>query len=148
MKHFVLALIILLALPSLSEAVKINMNILAQIESNNNAAAYNKKSGARGTFQITRIVLREYNASKGLDLTPESLFDADINREIAIWYVGRIKQYYANNGMSPTLVGILGSYNWGFGNMKKWQKGQKTMPHETIQYINKYQQIDKLYRSA
>jgi hypothetical protein len=43
----------------------VNLDKIATIESNNNPTAHNKKSGAYGTFQITKIALADFNRENG-----------------------------------------------------------------------------------
>lgn len=141
----------------------IDMEALKQIESSGNPKALSP-DGCRGLFQISEIVLKQFNrdsdttpfvknytsgplsGTKGFDvircyqspcvsISVDSLFDPDINRFVANWYLNWISQKV------DTIDEILIVYNWGIGNFRKWQrKGSKfsKLPKETQNYLKKY----------
>ena len=131
---------------STPESFQPNLEAIKQIESSGNPKAFNKASGARALYQITPVVLKEWNQHNpdekyGLD----HLFNPDINTKIAAWYFDRLANHYAPHyGIDPTPENILGMYNWGMGNMKKFAAGEiKSMPLETTNYIQKYKALSE-----
>ncbi len=118
-----------------------NLEAIKQIESSGNPTAFNKGSGARGLFQITPVVLKEWNQKNPKEkYSTKQLFDPEVNTKIAGWYLDRLANHYAPHyGIEPTTENILGMYNWGMGNVKKLKEGKiKAMPPETTNYIKKY----------
>jgi hypothetical protein len=135
-------------------AAEVDMAIIAQIESGGNTLAYNRHSGARGIWQITPIVLREYNEEAHKELlgcyengflvqpiayTKQDLFNPIINKQIAEWYFNRIKNHYLKN--KGSIDDILICYNFGYGNWLKWEWGIKRLPQETRKYIKLYKEL-------
>ena len=114
----------------------INMEIIKGIESSGNPLAFNKKSKARGLYQITPIVLKEWGNFNPKEVYSEQqLFDADINTRIADWYMNnRIPQMLKAYKLSDTPENRLASYNAGIGYLTK----KKPLPLETQNYIKKY----------
>ena len=136
-----------------------------QVESSSNPNAYNEKSGAIGLMQITPIVLKEYNKTpkkyyysvvKELirfndDRTHDILYRSgwpmivshnlyyhDINKHIGTWYLHRLENHYK----CSTIEQILGSYNWGIGNVRKVKYDYDRFPKSVKRYIRK---VLKLY---
>ena len=71
----------------------INMNAIRTIESNGNAFAYNRYSHARGLYQITPIVLKEYNKLNKVNHSEGDLFNPLVNEKIAagiVWPSGSL----------------------------------------------------------
>lgn len=152
----ILAVIIFIGMMAkVVRAEEVNMDIIAQIESNNNPNAYNYKSGARGLYQITEICLKDYNELNGTyqdiysgigikevnkklnNITIEQLFNPVINRRIAEWYLNkRIPQLLAYYNIEDTLDNRLWAYNAGIGKVVKG-----ICPKETRNYIKKYHQL-------
>lgn len=122
-------------------AHSIDLDALAHIESSGNPSAYNKRSQACGLYQITPIVLKQYNAVKGTSLKTRDLFDPKINKTVAEYYLGWLDR------LCETDEEILIAYNWGIGNLRRWQdKGARfeKLPKETRDYILKYRRLTKL----
>ena len=116
----------------------INLEIIKQIESSGNPNAYNKKSKARGHYQITPIVTKEYNAYNKDKVKDEDLFNPETNRKIADWYMNkRIPQMHKAYKLQDTLENRLTSYNAGIGNTRKGR-----IPTETQNYIKKYKTLE------
>ena len=154
--------------PAFAE-IQIDINIIAQIESNYNPVAYNKKSQARGLCQITPIVLREFNImvrKKGyiytdMDAEPErpeflkigsrtnfkkdasvtlkNLFNNSINKAIANWYINERIPQMLKHYKIPD---TMNNRLWVYNaGILKVKKGIK--PEETINYIKKYHHLQK-----
>ena len=118
----------------------VDMSIIAIIESNNNPLAYNRKSGARGMYQITEICLKDYNAWHPTAKMPvNALFKPVEARKVAEWYLSiRIPQMLRYYGLNDTLENRLICNNAGIGNLVKG-----IIPKETRNYILKYIGIAK-----
>lgn len=111
------------------------MPAVSFVESSNNPKAFNKKSKARGLYQITPIVLKEwnnYNPDENYD--KEDLFDSEVNTRIASWYLNeRIPQMLTYYKKPINLDNVLTSYNAGIDYVVKDRK----LPSETVDYIRK-----------
>jgi len=117
------------------EMPDIDFEKIMMIESSGNPKAYNKKSQARGLYQITPIVLREWNQyHPRMKFKDNDLFNKQVNTHIAKWYLTkRIPQMLKVYKLPLTIENILISYNAG---ISKTIKGK--IPKETQEYINKY----------
>jgi len=82
-------LILSLFIFSYCYAEEINLSKIRQIESKNNFFAYNFKSHAIGLYQITPIVLQEYNKFKSSNIISYQLFYPIINEQVAKWYLNK-----------------------------------------------------------
>lgn len=138
-------LILLVAIFTMARAEEIDLNIISKIESSDNPLAYNRISQARGLYQITPICLEDYNnAHPTTTIALNSLYNPQVARKVATWYITRLKQIMAKNGISCQISHILISYNWGIGNFLKWHKAGgnfNNLPKETQNYILKYQKL-------
>ena len=76
---FYIFVLILASLSCYAEPVKIDSNIIAYIESSNNPLAYNKRTGAKGLYQIVNICLEDYNNYHAIKYNEQDLFDERIN---------------------------------------------------------------------
>lgn len=125
--------------------MKINLFAIAMIESGGNPHALNQKSGARGLFQITSICLKEWNNFHPEDKHDSAdLYNPDVNRKIAEWYLDvRIPSMLRAYGMPDTFDMILASYNAGIGVVRKWRKGERHLPQETMDYIQAYKDLTR-----
>lgn len=113
----------------------LNMERIKSIESSGNIFAYNKSSGARGLYQITPIVLKEYNNFHKEKYSKQDLFKADVNEKIARWYINkRIPQMLKYYNRDLSIENILISYNAGISYVVSGKK----LPKETKEYIRKY----------
>jgi len=111
----------------------VNFDIIRQIESGGNPAAYNRNSGARGLYQITDICRRDYNQMTRSGVTPLDLWNPATNEAVARWYMEkRIPQLLRARGHAVTLEAVLTAYNAGIGRV-----GGR-LPLETVNYIKKY----------
>lgn len=112
---------------------KIDLNIIQEIESHGNPKAFNKRSGARGLYQITPICLKHFNSVHGTDYSLEMLFDVEINTKIAKWYISWLEERCDSDKE------VLIAYNFGLKNMRRWKAGEKQLPKETSDYLIKYE---------
>ena len=120
---------------SYADSININLTIIKTIESSGDPNAFNRSSGARGLYQITPIVLKEYNSINKTQYTINDLFDSDINTMIAKWYLTkRIPQMLRYFKKPITINNVLISYNAGINYVVK----ELPLPSETRQYIRKY----------
>jgi soluble lytic murein transglycosylase-like protein len=115
----------------------VDLSVIKHIESRGNPVAYNKKSGARGLYQITPICLKEYNNFHPKQkYTKLDLFRPDINKKIAEWYLNkRIPQLLKYYGLPVTIENTLWAYNAGIGKVVK-----NIQPTETKNYIKHYRE--------
>jgi soluble lytic murein transglycosylase-like protein len=113
----------------------INLDAIAQIESSGNPLAYNKASGARGLFQITRNCLRHYNSVHRKKVTMDELYDPVKNKAVAKWYINWLTTQC--NDVREVLL----AYNWGIGHLWEWDGRDESLPKETRDYIAKYHRL-------
>lgn len=121
----------------------VSLRIVGKIESGGQvfpdvACSFRGCSYGRGRYQVSEIVLREYNQFLGTNYQPGDLFVPEVNLGVASWYLGkRIPQMlrHFKRPVSPTLV--LVSYNAGISYALK---GEADWPRETRNYLRKYQQ--------
>ena len=117
--------------------VYVDMQRIRTIESSGNPRAYNVSSQARGLYQITPIVVKEWNNYHPRDKhTVEQLFSSSINSKIAHWYMNhRIPQMLRYYGVEDTVDNRLVCYNAGVSYVVG---NGKVLPSETVGYIRKY----------
>ena len=60
-------------------ASRLDISIIHQIESSGNPLAHDKGDDSRGLGQITPGVLKDYNTATQQNITPDQLFDVQIN---------------------------------------------------------------------
>ena len=120
----------------MTTAGAVNMGIIKQIESGGNSRAVSS-AGARGLYQIMSITLKSYNQRHRKDYTGKDLFNGEINRKIAGWYLHQripaMLRYYEIPVNTKT---IIWSYNAGISRCKKG-----VMPESTRQYIKQYRRL-------
>ena len=136
-KLVVIVSLLLMSTVAQASEVYIDMQKIRMIESSGNPRAYNKYSHARGLYQITPIVLTEWNNFHPSDKhTLEQLFSSRINSKIAHWYMNhRIPQMLKYYGIEDTVENRLISYNAGISYVVG---NGKVLPSETVNYIRKY----------
>lgn len=118
----------------------IDLSAIATIESSNNPEAYNKRSEARGLYQITPICLADYNKYHTAKIHLNQLFKAKYNTMVAEWYMNkRIPQLLRHYKIADTVNHRLIAYNAGISYLLK----NKTIPTETSNYIKKYNRLTK-----
>ena len=117
--------------------VYVNMQRIRMIESSGNPRAYNVASQARGLYQITPIVLTEWNNYHPRDThTVDQLFSSVVNSKIAHWYMNyRIPQMLRYYKVEDTVNNRLISYNAGIAYVVG---NGRVLPSETVGYIRKY----------
>lgn len=140
-KRIWLALVFMLIFGCYSSAYagRIELKKIISIESRGNSRAYNSRSKARGLCQITPICLREYNNfHKSEQYTLNDLWNPEINKKIAIWYLEvRIPQMLKYYGYEISVENIIISYNAGID----YVVSRRELKQETIDYINKYRRL-------
>jgi hypothetical protein len=123
-----------------SAEVNVDLCTIASIESSGNPNAYNKRTQARGLYQITPICLADYNNfHRNKRISNDDLFKPLMARNVADWYIneripGMLKYY----GIKDTIEARLRCYNSGIGNLRKGR-----LPIETREYIEKYKRLKK-----
>ncbi len=138
--------------------VEIDMDAIAQIESSNQMRAYNKKTQARGLYQITPIVFKDFkeagargdfpkHANWIYQLTPDDSYNPHTNKIIAQWYLTEAIPFYLDNYNIPdTLTHRIFCYCWGIGNVVKWYRAggeYDRLPKEVKAYLKKYKELTK-----
>lgn len=119
-------------------AEDIDMGAISTIESSNNPKAYNKHSGAMGTYQITKICLDDYNLYNAPTIARNALYSPEINFKVAQWYMNkRIPQLLRHYKHEDTIENRIIAYNAGISYVGK------PLPDETIKYIQKYKELSK-----
>ena len=136
----------------------VNMEAIKQIESAGNPKAHNKRTNARGLYQITPICLAHYREETGFYFTMDDMFDPKKNEIVAAWYFGWLER----QGLDD--VEQIIAFNWGIGNLRKYQRDSEKeprcwgkmesdgstsmacadpieLPKETQDYLTKYQAI-------
>lgn len=120
----------------------INLDIIADIESNSNPVAYNEGSGAIGEYQITAIVLQDFNEQLDQHYKVEEMYKTIKSHIVANWYVNyRIPDLLNYYNIPDNLTSRLIAYNWGIRGLKHWFKNGShwnRLPIETRRYIKKY----------
>jgi soluble lytic murein transglycosylase-like protein len=122
-----------------SHAQKIDLKLIAIIESNNNPKAWNKSDGgSRGLYQISPICLKDYNKINKTKYKLNDLFNPVINKKIALWmFEIRIPQLLSRYNKPSTLENRIICYNAGITYVTK----NKTLPKTTVEYIRKYKEL-------
>jgi soluble lytic murein transglycosylase-like protein len=139
LKTLILITLILLAGCDRQEPAwaEVDLKIIASIESNNNANAFNKSSGAVGMYQITQPALSDFNKAHKRQYQLSEMFDPLKAEIVARWYLNsKIPAYLRHYGIADTLENRLWAYNAGIGRVK-----QGIMPRETKEYIKRYKRL-------
>lgn len=125
-----------------ADETNINMTRIAMIESSGNPKAWNKRTDARGMYQIRKIVVDDYNQYHEDKIFFNQMFDKSVNEHVASWYLSnRIPSMLRYFKIPTNELTIIAAYNWGIGNVKKWYRngGQfESLPTETQNYYRKY----------
>lgn len=138
----VMAMFLTIVVPeAYSAQLEVNMDAIKMIESSGNPRAYNKGSKARGLYQITPILLKEWNNfHPKQQYTADSLWDIEVNVEIANWYLhNRIPKMLRYFKKPVTIENVLISYNAGIN----YVVTGNPLPTETKNYIKKYARLTK-----
>ena len=144
-----LIIILILLFSNTAYAHPIDMNALATIESNNNpkACSYKGCKYGRGLYQISEIVLKQYDLErpKNLRIGVDGWIE-EIKRDpyrqtmIADYYLEWIHERVGN--LDDTLI----CWNWGYGNWSKWNRNGSNynkLPKETKDFLKKYNELTK-----
>jgi predicted SPOUT superfamily RNA methylase MTH1 len=117
--------------------IPINLDAIVKVESNGKAKAYNRYSQARGVFQITPIVLVEWNERHHeLRFKHEDLFDQHTSHEVAKWYLSkRIPEMLEYYDKPVNLRNILICWNAGIRAVVLHNQ----LPQETTVFIERYE---------
>ncbi len=133
----ILLLSSMVSVPKADASIYIDMHVLAEIESSNNPKAFNKKTKARGLFQITPICLKDYNIQMNKSLKITDMYDPEKCRTVADWYLSeRIPQMIHGIKRPITVQTILWVWNAGIVALIR-----DRMPKETRDLINKYNRL-------
>lgn len=118
------------------EEVHMDMERIKRIESDGDPRAFNKQDGGRGLYQITPIVLEEWNNFHPTDrLAPTDLWDPAVNFKVANWYMNkRIPQMLRYFKLCDTPKNRIICYNAGIKKLVK----NLPIPQTTIKYLKKY----------
>lgn len=130
-----LLILVLMLIVTSNAYASVNPAIIAEIESSGNPKAYNTRTTATGLYQITPICLRHFNDVHYTNFSMGELFDPKLNTKIASWYLDWLKN------RCSTDEEVLISYNFGYGNMRKWKTGKIQLPQETKNYLLKYKKL-------
>jgi len=127
----------------------VDVGKIIKLESDNNPAAVNEKSGARGLMQILAQggALDDWNANfPDCKFTPDDLFNPWVNVLIGTWYLFvQLPRILRRSGVMVCDELICYSYNWGPGNVIKWWKKDgyvQNLPEETRRYWEKYKALN------
>lgn len=121
---------------------QIDLHAIAMIESSGNPKAIGL-SGDSGLFQITPVLLKEYNALTRSMVHQDDLFHPGVSRKIADWYLHkRIPEMLRRFKKPVTVRNVIIAWNSG---IKTVVKGTK-IPRVTERYLEKYKNFLSLQR--
>lgn len=132
----VLGMLISLSCPVMaSNGLKIDLGVIAKIESSGNPLAIGDNGKALGMYQLHKAVVIDYNKATGSNYKHKDMLNASIAYKVANWYFGDISRMLRHYGKPVTVENILTAYNMGIGNAVKGRKA--------VKYIAKYNRITK-----
>jgi len=127
---------ILAVMAGLVNAQTIDLEAIKEIESGGNPNAVGA-AGEVGLFQIMPVVRKSYNQRTGHRYTRQDLFNPEVNKAIADWYLhDRIPEMLRHYGKAVTVENIIWSYNAGIGRLLNGVK-----PRITERYLQKYRRF-------
>lgn len=131
-----------------AEGAEIDLDVIALIESSggHDTTAYNVNRAYVGKYQIGQAVLDEINHFKKTEYTKHDLLNDETSKYIASWYFERITFYLQHYELPNTVANMCIAYNWGIGNLVKYNKGLKTLPSETRNYLTRYDEYSRVKR--
>lgn len=131
-------LIVFCLLSGKAHADVIDMSVIAKIESSGRPDAFNARSGARGTYQITPVCLADFLQYHPKErITLQDLFDHQINERVARWYLlARIPQLLRHYGLQDTVENRIIAWNAGISFARRG-----VVPAETANFIKKYRRM-------
>lgn len=127
-----------------NEEIKVDMDKIVQIESNNKPEAENKRTGARGLTQIMKPTWKEMTGKMDADWSWDEAFDSDKNLKVGAYYMNtEIPRLLKRFSLPDTIETRLAAYNWGIGHLRKTyinnpNEWLEYVPKETSDYIKKY----------
>ena len=105
------------------------MYAIAKTESSMSPIARNRKTRAKGLYQLTPICLKDLRERWGLLVDPFDPIQATGGAAVYIsWLMRRFPE---------DIRLVLAAWNWGIGNVQKWLRNEKEMPKETKNFIEK-----------
>lgn len=114
---------------------EMDMAKIAMIESSGNPLAHNKRDDSRGLFQITPIVLKEWNQFHKQKHTMNDLWNPLVNEKIARWYMNiRIPAMLKAYKKPVNDHNMIVAWNAGISYVVKGKK----LPPVTVAYLRKY----------
>ena len=133
----VLGLCLMIDVISASEIV--NMKKIKMIESTNNPNAFNLRTNAIGLYQITPVVVADYNDHFKTKLKIHELYDPELNEAVAYWYMNsRIPTFLKYYHIKDTVENRLIAWHDGIGNLRKYLKKERTLGKEMQGFLRKY----------
>jgi hypothetical protein len=150
MGKFVMLILILLSQPCLTcrgyaEAARVDVRIIAVLESGGNPLAYNAKTQAYGKFQIRQCVITDYNTAgpgRSRPLVLSDMYDEFIAEYVADWYIQiALTKYLSYYKIPTTTENYLIAWHDGIGNLIKYLDGRKGLGPEMRAYLKMYAEI-------
>ncbi len=135
-----------------AQEIPLDIAAIVWIESRGDPKA-KSKDNCYGLTQIGEGALKDYNewrkkvssgdSDQQSGYTISDLFNDKKNLEIGTWYLAkRIPQILRAYGIPVTVDNILISYNWGAGNLNKYQAQlNQKLPRETRNYLINYRNL-------
>ncbi|MCP3686070.1 MAG: lytic transglycosylase domain-containing protein [bacterium] len=128
---------------SLCDANSIDVVKICIIESSYRPDAHNIATNARGIMQITKPCLTDYNMyNVNKQYSMDDMFKVAPNVVVGTWYLNkRIPELLRHYEIKDSKNNRLMCYNWGIGNVVKHYREGKSVPRETLDYIEKYRRL-------
>lgn len=132
----VLTIVLLVVVPRARGEEIVDMHKIMMIESHGDPLAWRKQDDSIGLYQITPIVLKEWNNfHSGQKHVRRDLFNPAVNTKIARWYLNqRIPQMLRAYGRPVTIENVIVAYNAGIS----YVVNRKPLPRITRAYLVKY----------
>jgi soluble lytic murein transglycosylase-like protein len=104
---------------------------MVESSNNPNAVSFAGARHGRGTYQVSEVLLLDYNKRFKTSYSPQKLFNPEINKKVCTWAIyEEIPRLLRHYGKGVTLEAVLQSYNIGtFG----YAKGRRN-----ADYVRKY----------
>ena len=125
----IILLILLLVGEVWADEISDLIPILIQIESSGRSWV-TSKDGCRGLCQLSELAWKDV---MDIPYLP-NVYNPKLNVIAGEKYLRLIKKML---GKDYTITNMLICYNWGIGNFRKYQKGEKSLPRETKVYLKK-----------
>ena len=120
------------------EVPVVSLAIIAQIESNQNPKAINKKEQAFGMYQIRQCVLTDYNRSHKKQYKLKDMLNVQASTEVAFWMLTiRIPMLLRYIDRPITKEMIIRVWNSGIGTV-----ADDRFPETTRKYIKNYHALE------